>query len=296
MTQPLPFGSYIYHDRSTNARRFHLYANHLKNANFKYFADAAQNDRLGFLFTVRIGYNHRYSKFASMDLSGFPQFLEIAKERLSCSQSDRLKGKKIRSKLVSTCFTNEIVTDFIGNLSYSQLMFSAEIYDVLEVVTFQTFDFLRPHVTRLARHRATTKSEIMKKTCKSKFTRISIHSPYITLLPLPSPYRFDEKSHPLTLHHLTTTLTPALTDLTNSICGKLHTKMSGFYNTGVVRSYKELISAADRENFYDFLPIGRAFSLLILIRFLMLSSSLSPSALFAVFLGLPRCLTGPAGL
>ena len=187
MTQPLPFGSFIYHDSNTNARRFHIYANHLMNADFKFFADAAQNDKLGFLFTVRIGYDPRYSKFASMDLSGFPQFLEIAQERLSSSQRDQLKGKKIRSKLVSTCFTNEIVTDFIANLSYSQLMFSAEILEVLEVVTFQTFDFLRPYVTRIARHRASTKSEIMKKTCKSKFTRTCTHTPCITLLALHQP-------------------------------------------------------------------------------------------------------------
>ena len=238
MTQPLPFGSFEYHDATTNARRFHVYANHLINENFQFFADAAQNNRLGFLFTVRLTYDHRYSKFASLDLSGFPQFLEIAEERLSNYQRKRLKGQKIRSKLVSACLTNEIVTDFVANLCYSQLMFSARIEQVLEVIPFQTFDFLRPHVTRIARHRASTKSDIMKKTCKSKFYETQTHlTSYLT-------------------YYLTPHLTPHLTDLTNSICGKLHQKMDSFYNTGVVRSYHELISAADRDNFYDFIPIG----------------------------------------
>ena len=73
----MPYSTFVFHDANTNSRRFHIYAEHLVNANFQYFADMAQKEKTGFLFTVRISFDSRYSKLISADLSSFPQLIEI---------------------------------------------------------------------------------------------------------------------------------------------------------------------------------------------------------------------------
>ena len=167
MTQLMPFSTFVFHDQNTNSRRFRIYADHLMNANFQFFTDKAQNDKTGFLFSVRIKFDPRYSKFISTDLSAFPQLIEVVRESLSNAQTRNMKQTKFRRKLVSSCH-EQIVTDFAPSLAYQQLLFSAEILEVLDVTTFIMWDFLRPYVSRISKHRALTKSKVMQKTCKSE--------------------------------------------------------------------------------------------------------------------------------
>lgn len=161
----LPYAHFIFHDSTTNPTRFAVYADHLTKGNFAFFAKMAKEERRGFLFTVKVSYDQKFTKFLSSDFSSFPFLYEVTKDQLGRTQANLTKDKRIRPKLVSACITS-VITDFVQNLSFMQLMFSMTVEEVKSVVTFTLFDFLNTYVQHIAQHRSRTPSTIMQKTCK----------------------------------------------------------------------------------------------------------------------------------
>ena len=122
---------------------------------------------------VTMRYDQKNNLLRNLDLAHFPYKKTVHTEHLSSLQQRTISLynrniSKENGKLISECSHDTFhYADFIENILYMQLYHGAIIVEIIEIIMFNSFDYMKSYSNFLQECRGKTPSKVVNKLVKN---------------------------------------------------------------------------------------------------------------------------------
>ena len=169
----LPHSEFTFHSKENSAKELKHVKDKLINTDVEFFHKELISNNTGYHITVKIRYELENNLLRNLDLAHFPIKRTIATQDL-CSLQQKIASCSKRNvsrepaKLVSESPKEPFIySDFVENILHLILFNGAQIIEVLEMVIFKSFPYMKNYSNFLQQQRGKTNSKIVGKLYKN---------------------------------------------------------------------------------------------------------------------------------
>ena len=172
MISSYPFSNYHILTASSDHQKFMNLSQKLATADAEYFHDELLFAKNGYFFEVVLGFDEDCLVNSNLDLSFFPFLSEtkthhLSKDQLHQAKMINRKPEKEGFKLASFLKHSLTVCEHSENLLYLLSFHGAKILSVRSIVSYKSYEFIKPYISMLQGHKNKSISSILTKVIKN---------------------------------------------------------------------------------------------------------------------------------